>query len=445
MKRNDIQSDKRGKKKKGLRTPGEILDAYVPDLPVKSAAKLTRTIMRLSTMNCPARFHYGFDKREMKDRPVLILAQHASRNDPYYVNAGYPFVQPNAVMSLHNVLIPVMFRLLLADGVILKSLFEPDIGAMRQLMRLHKKGASFLIFPEGVQSMDGTTMPVHPATARLVKKLGMDTVLCTSHGAYLCNPRFDTNRRKGRLEYSFDMIFTKEELKEITEEELYSRLLEKFRYNDFAWNSEKQFRYSGKVPCAHGIDNMLFVCPRCGKQFSMHVEGDRLLCSCGSAVTIDDRYNLIPDDSTDFPFRRIDEWYRWQQDVISEEVKQEDFVIREDAIYRVLNTENLMKGRCVTAGEGQLVLDREHLRYTGTKNGEKAEMEFEISKMPSATVSTTMDNQFYYDGEYYQFSVKGGRGHAVKLMMAVEALHDMGDAARSKARDDVREDNGKGA
>lgn len=106
----------------------------------------------------------------MKNRPVLILSQHAATDDPYYLPTGYPFVQPNVIMSLHNVLIPVMYRLLLAGGVILKAIYEPDIKAMRHMMRLHKKGASFLIFPEGIQSMDGTTQPLHKSTARLIKK-----------------------------------------------------------------------------------------------------------------------------------------------------------------------------------------------------------------------------------------------------------------------------------
>ena len=420
------------------RTPRELLEAYVPDIPLTWAAKLSRTIMRLSTLGRPARFIYDFDRREMKGRQVLILAQHASRDDPYYVNAGYPFIQPNAIMSLHNVLIPVMFRLLLADGVILKSLYEPDIGAMRNLMRLHKKGASFLLFPEGIQSVEGKTQPVHPATARLIRKLAMDTVLCTSHGAFLCNPRFDTNKRRGRLEYRYEMLFRREELGDMTEEEIYSRLLEKFRYNDFAWNSEKHHSYKGKLPLAHGIDNMLFACPRCGRQFTMHVEGEKLICSCGNSVTIDEHYDLVPDEGSELPFGRIDEWYRWQQDIIAEEVKQEGFRIVHDAEYRQLNMEDLSKGRFAVAGEGRLELDRGHLRYAGTKNGEATEMEFDVRRLPSATVTRAMANEIYYDGEYHQFAVKAGPGHAIRLMMAVEALHDMGDAARSKAREDVR-------
>lgn len=452
----DKETTKQEKEKKlklpihGLLSPREALESYKPEPPVVRVAKLSRVLMRLLIAGYPAVFHYGFDKREMEGRQVLILAQHASRDDPYYIGKGYPFVQPNAVMSMHNVLIPVMFRLLLKDGVVLKALYEPDIGAMRDLLRLHRKGASFVIFPEGIESTDGTTQPIHPATARLIKKLGMDTVLCTSHGAFLSTPRFDTEKRKGRIEYNFEMLFRKEEFKKMSEEELYSRLLEKFRYNDFAWNAEKQYKYKGKVPLAHGLDNILFICPRCGKQFTMRVEGERLVCDCGSVVTIDDRYNMIPDDmggsggkdgETAFPFKRIDQWYRWQQDLIAEEVKRDDFAMSEEVTYLKLNLDDLRKGRYIYAGEGRIELDRERLRYTGTKDGGEVDLEFEISRMPSATISKDQTNQFYYDGEYYRFVNKHDRRRCVKIMLAVEALHEMGDPDRRRAREDVREND----
>ena len=431
-----LRKDISNKRKK--RTPGDVLASYTPDIPLDIAAKLTRTIMRLITLKCPAKFHYDFDKREMKGRQVLILAQHTSRDDPYYVNVGYPFINPNAIMSMHNALIPIMFRLLLKDGVILKSLFEPDIGAMKQLMRLRKKNASFLLFPEGVESADGTTQPLHPATAGLVKKLAIDTVLCTNYGAYLCQPRFDTNKRKGRLDYCFEILLRKEEIENMTEDEIYSLILEKFRYNEFEWNSKNQFSYKGRVPNAHGIDNILFICPRCKKQYSMHVEGDSLICDCGSSVTIDDRYNLIP-SSADFPFERIDQWNRWQREVMIEEVSRNDFVLREDVTYRALNLEDLSKGRYITLGEGRLELDKEQLRYIGTKNGANVELEFDISRVPSSAINPDRANQIYYDGEYYQFAIEGDRRHYSRLTMVIEALHELRDAERRKARKDVLE------
>ena len=418
-------------------TPRELLDAYVPQLPNKHAVRLTWLLMGALQLLRPARYFYKFDKREMKGRPVLLLAQHASFDDPYDVLWGYRFVMPNAIMSMHNILLPGLMRLLMADGVILKSLYEPDMSAMRHLLRLHKQGASFVLFPEGIQSVDGTTQPLHPATARLVKKLAMDTVLCTSRGAYLSHPRFASGARRGRKEYTYELLFQKDELKSLTEAEVYARLLGKFRYNDFLWNSDKHYPYRGKTPCADGIDRLLFICPRCGRQFTMHVEGERLLCDCGSAVRIDGSYQLLP-EAPGFPFARIDEWYRWQQDVIAEEVQAEDFCLRYDASYQMLNLERLSRQRNVTVGEGRVTLDRDCFRYTGTKDGEAVDLRFKLSRLPSAPFPKKPGNEFYYDGVFHLFTPTADPRLAVKVLLAVEALHNLDDPVRRKACEDVR-------
>ena len=116
---------------------------------------------------------------------------------------------------------------------------------------------------------------------------------------------------------------------------------------------------------------------------------------------------------------------------------KEDFMIREEVDHLTLNLDDLSKGRYIHAGEGRIELDRSQLRYTGTRNGEDVDLRFDISRMPSATITTSINaNHFYYDGEYYQFAMKGDPRHAVRIMMAIEVLHEMGDPERRKARSD---------
>jgi hypothetical protein len=124
--------------------------------------------------------------------------------------------------------------------------------------------------------------------------------------------------------------------------------------------------------------------------------------------------------------------------MIAEEVSSEDFLLTEDAVFNRLNTEDFRRGRFIYAGEGRIEIGREHFRYIGTEDGKDADLRFEISRMPCASVTKAMANEFYYDGIYHQFAVKSGPGHAMNLMMTVEALHDMTDADRRRAREDVR-------
>ncbi|MCR5755067.1 MAG: hypothetical protein K6G30_09695, partial [Acetatifactor sp.] len=295
-----------------MKSPGMILNNYEPALPRCSSRNLTIAVAWLYNLVHPAKFIYKFDKKAMKGHRVLLLSEHLSSTDPYHVMLGYPFIRPNVIMGLHNMLIPGGFKMFLGDRVIPKMLYVNDIKVAKSIFRLQKQGASFAIFPEGIQSMDGAASPLDPATAKLVKKLGMDTVLCTGHGAYLARPRFDKHIRNGHVEYTYEILFDKNELKSLSEGDVYERLLEKFRYNDFEWNNKMHYRYKGKVPNATGLDKILFVCPYCKKQFAMKVEGEDLNCSCGEGVHVDEYYNLTAKHAT-LPFKRIDEWYLWQR------------------------------------------------------------------------------------------------------------------------------------
>ena len=418
-------------------TPEQKLDLYKPKLPKLGAYSLAKAAAAVIQLFRPARCTESLDKKQWKGRPLLILACHASYDDPMHFAWQWRLFPPNAVMGKHHLFIPFLFRLYLWLGVVPKSLFEADVRAAAQILSLRRRGASILLYPEGVQSVAGCMMPLRPSTARLVKKLQMDTVLCSSHGAFLSSPRFDRHFRRGRLEYSYRPLFSAQEIAQMSEDVLYSRLLEALDYNDFLWNSEKQYRYRGRFPCAHGLDRLLIRCPRCGGEFTLRVEGDDLICSCGNTITVDDRYNLRPAEGSSLPFKRIDEWYNWQRAKIAEEALAEDFRLVYDAEYRMLITNKLRFNRFQTVGRGQVTLDRESLTYTGTKDGEDVTLTFAVSRIPSAPFAGTDGNEFYYDGIFRLFRIPDNPKLSVKVLIAIETLHNLTDPAQRKCYEDI--------
>ncbi|MCR5611158.1 MAG: hypothetical protein K6F68_04920 [Clostridiales bacterium] len=418
------------------KTPGEILASYVPELPDPFCAKLFRLILRCDAFGKRAKFVYNFDKKAMKGRQVLILADHASTDSYIWAVLGYPFVEPNVVMGYQNILQKGIFRLLLKVGVIPKKLFIPDVSTVRSILRLKKQGASFLLFPEGIQSMDGSTMPTNPATMQLVKKLGLDVVLVTSFGAYLNRPRFDSSYRHGPMEYRFDILFTKEDLEKMTADELYESYLARFRYNDFLENSRRGCVYKGRHKNAYGLDRILFVCPKCGKEFSLSVGDDSVVCACGSRVRVGGDYALHPSEPG-FPFKRIDEWFRYERELIRCEVSKDGFSFSYPAEYLTLDYEVLGNDRCVKLGEGTVTIDRGSFRYDGTKNGETVSISVPISEMPSAPFVSGRANEFFWGEEYYRFVPKEEKKLSVKILLIVEELHKLTDPVWKEYSDDV--------
>ena len=343
------------------KTPLEKLQSYVPELPSRRSWLVSKLITAAFQFFRPAEFIFDSDADRLKGKQVMILAAHASADDPLHIFYGYPFRRLNAVMGTQNIIRKGLFRLFLENGVIPKKLYVPDLRTVKNILRIIKKGGSVLLFPEGIQSMDGSSHSLRPGTAALVKKAGLDTVLCTSRGSYLSRPRYDKHFRRGRLEYHFELLFSGEDLTKLPEEEIASELEKRLQFNDFKWNAEKQCEYKSKVSLAEGIDRILFICPKCGRQFSMHTEGSRLKCSCGNSIEIDSRYNLIPDEGSSLPFRRIDEWYKWQEEIIKAEVMKEDFRMEYEAEYRAMAGTGRRIEAFPAVGEGRVGLDRHSL------------------------------------------------------------------------------------
>ena len=417
--------------------PGEILDSYVPELPDRFYSRVFRLLLRCLALGKSVKYTYHFDVKQMKGKRVLLLADHSSTDNYIYAALGWPFAQPNVIMGYQNILQGGVFRLLLKVGVIPKKLYIPDVSTARSIVRLNKKGASFLLFPEGIQSMAGSTMPMNPATMQLVKRLGLPVILVKSFGAYLNRPRFDPSYRHGPMEFSYEMLFTEGELAEKTEDELYKKYLERFRYNDFAWNREKRYSYKGKHRTAYGLDKILFVCPKCGREFSMRVEEDQLVCGCGNTIKVDEKYELTAVGDSVLPYRGVDEWFLRQRGLVLKEASREGFTFSYPAEYLTLDYERLGNDRCVRLGEGRVTIDRELFRYDGTKSGEMVTISIPISGIPSAPFVSGTANEFFYGKDYYRFVPKDDPRLSVKILLLIEELHNLSDPVWAKVSKDV--------
>ena len=57
-----------------------------------------------------------------------------------------------------------------------KLLYQPDTSCTRKMLKVIKSGGSLALFPEGIQSISGSTHPINPATCKFIKKAGLPVV-----------------------------------------------------------------------------------------------------------------------------------------------------------------------------------------------------------------------------------------------------------------------------
>ena len=411
-----------------MKTTRISLKQNIRDRKIKLPTKLTAFLLRLiikTQMSGKPEYEYKFDQKQLKNKQVVLLADHSSRDNYLYVINGYKLANVNAVVGTHNFYDKFSYGFLLKAGAIAKNLYEPDVKAAMNMISVVKMGGSLCLFPEGIQSSSGSNHPINPATAKFLKKAGITVVLCKSYGAYLSNPRYTRETFKGKRKYVYEVLFTPEELNELSPEQIYDKLFEHFKYNDFIWNKDHGYEYYSKNgSITKGIENLLYICPKCKSEFTVKETDGTVFCSeCGNTVKVTPSYEFEVDGDNYMPFDSIDAWYKWQRKVVKEQIKGDNYQECYPVSVNTLRDDKLTDDKYVNLGKGILTINNKGIKYEGTFNGEQTEMFFDAKKTPSFSFTPGIDNDLYYNGFYYNFVPLNDKQKVVKYMLMVEEAH----------------------
>lgn len=385
------------------------------------------------------KFSYDYERKSISKQPTVLLSAHASRLEFLYSVYGLGRKDINVVCGYQNIMKKGLYGILMKLGIISKYLYQPDLLCVKNMIRVLRRGGSLGLFPEGIQSTSGSTHPINPATAQFIKRSKANIVVCTSKGAYLATNRYSPDRKKGYIGINYSLLFTPEMLEALTEEEIYSSILEKISYNDFAYNKVARNKYIGKKPNASGIDNILYKCPDCHKEFALHVKNDSLICDhCGFKVKINEYYDLVSINSQSCP-ADIDQWYKWQRSCVAEQVKSDDFELTLDGTLCTLRVDKLKKApknrEILSVGNARLT--NRGLEFTGKLNGQDAYFDFNAKSLYSMTFSTRGFLEFYYNNDYFIFIPDKKDTSLVKWTLASEEIHNLYDDKWRAACNDV--------
>ena len=387
------------------------------------------------------RFSYDYDPKTLKGGPTVLLSAHSSRLEFIYTLYGFKRKDINMVCGYQNILKRGIYHFFIGLGIISKYLYQPDLVCMKNIFKVLKGGGTVGIFPEGIQSTSGSTHPINPATAQLIKRSKANVVISTSKGAYLATNRYSKDRKKGKIEISYSLAFTPESLEQLTEEEIYQVLLEKIRYNDFAYNKVARNEYIGKKSNADGIDKILYKCPDCKEEYSLSVEDDRVQCSrCGFSVRINEYYDLVDIKGKVKP-ADIDEWYKWQRSCVAKEIQAENFKMSLSGSLCALKLDSLKKSpkNRQVLSVGKVVLTQQGLSFQGELDGKEANFEFTAKSIYSLTFSTKGFLEFYSSNDYYMLIPDDKEQCLIKWTLASEEIHNLYDEKWRKACIDVYE------
>lgn len=386
------------------------------------------------------KFTYDFDLKSIKKGPVILLASHASRLEFIYMLYGFKRNDINMVCGYQNILKKGIYGLFIRLGIISKYLYQPDIACTKNILKILKNNGTIGIFPEGIQSTSGSTQPINPATAQLIKKSKATVIVSTSKGAYLATNRYSKDRKKGYIGIEYSLAFTPEMLDNLNEEQIYAKILEKIKYNDFEYNKTARNKYIGKKPNAFGVDKILYKCPECKTEYSLYTEEDTIKCKCcGLEVKVNEYYDLVSTNNK-IPMD-IDKWYKWQRRCVAKEITNDNFELSFTGSLANLRLDKLRKepNNRQILSVGTATLTKEGLSFKGVLNNQTVDYEFSPKSLYSLTLSTKGYLEFYYNNEYFLLIPDNPNQCLIKWTLASEEIHNLYDEKWRTVCEDVYE------
>lgn len=250
--------------------------------------------------------------------PYVIVGNHQTTRDPFILSlyTRHPIYW---VTSDGNMRSRLMRYLLSWVGSIPKSKAIPDRKTIDWIVKVVRKRRGVIgIFPEGQQSWDGTTLPLQPATAKLLKLLKVPVVAARLEGAYLSLPRWTWSRRKGRMRVVWRLLLTPEELESLDTDEILARLEKGLAWDEYAWQERHRQAFIGPRRAEH-VELALYQCPECGAIGRLRSKGKRLHCAACGATFVLDRYGYFGmAGKGEARFPSIRDWSRWQEGAFRE-------------------------------------------------------------------------------------------------------------------------------
>lgn len=301
-----------------------------------------------------AKIRFGYKFKVAKDLPdnYIVISNHATDYDVLFVASSFKRMM-YFVGSSHISRWGFASRLLeYCFAPIMRYKGASAASAIKEMAKKARKGANVCLFAEGVRTWDGVTCSIAPSTAKLIKSLGCGLVTYKITGGYFVSPMWSgATVRKGNLQGAPVSVLTKEQLQEMSNEEIYELLKNDLYEDAYERQMAEPQRYKGKN-IAEGMENLLFVCPECGQRDTFESKNDRVSCGkCGLSFTYDE-YGMLKDA----PFKTLREFAKWQNERVEEHVAENAVYTAEHATLSTLKQQE-----DVLVAEGKVSFSKEGL------------------------------------------------------------------------------------
>ena len=389
---------------------------------VKRASRLLNRILK-KTLGpwLSNRYRIEYIEGNMRDLkpPFVVIGNHTNNWDPFILS--YKIKEPiHFVTSVEQFRSRFMRFLLGLAGCIPKTKAMSDATTVKSLFHVRNRGDVVGVFPEGMRCWDGKTVEILYPTAKVLKSMGVPVVSFLVHGAYLSHPRWAVTSRRGKIQVNYGILFTPEDLKTLTVDEIYDMMCAALQTNEYRWQEQHMIPFTGKR-LAERMERVLFLCPGCGKIGRLFSKDDAISClECGETVRYN-QYGYFEKDGGQPRFKSVLEWNQWQlkelEGIIRDRMANPGGPIFEDKNVTLFTGQRYVAIRRLRRGTLRLYADR--LEFIGRDN---QIIIFELSHLNGVSTHLADWFDFYHEGKFYRAAFKDRHTSANKYTEAYEII-----------------------
>ena len=292
---------------------------------------LFRTLVRLLSVFELSKVNFTYTQTDMHKTgtgPCLILMNHSSFIDLQIVSRIF-YPQPYCIVCTSDGFVGKEW-LMRSLGCIPTNKFVTDISLLANMGAALKKGAHILMYPEASYTFDGCNGILPRRLGIMLKKLGVPVVTIITKGAFSHNPLYNAlQKRKVKITAQVKCLYSAQEIKELSIDELDEGLNKMFTFDSFAWQQENKVRIDEPFR-ADGLNRILYKCPHCAKEGKTVGKGMTLTCThCGKVYELDE-YGAIAATDGNSAFTHIPDWYAYERECVRKEIEDGTYKLDTD-------------------------------------------------------------------------------------------------------------------
>ena len=326
------------------------------------------------------KFKLKIKRNELKGKkgPYIVIANHESAID--FINLAAAVKKRVHFIISYSFYSTVGIRGIMdACGLIPKQQFQTTPLEIKKMKQVISNNMPLAIYPVGLMSENGMSTDPNFATASLLKFLDTDVYVAYTTGSYLTNPKWSKIKRKGQITLDIYKLYDRQELKALSQEEIYANIVEHLRYNDYTEQEKNMIPYK-KGNNVEGLEYVLYKCPDCGHEYTVTSNKDTLKCSnCGYEVKAD-KYGFLNMVKGKKYYKKPSDWFMYIQEDLHQFIENNpDYEFEAHGTVSIVNHK---KQKFEVVGDGTATINKNNMTFKGIINNEPVDKTFKTSSYP---------------------------------------------------------------